>query len=58
MIFVVAHIENGEERITVEYGDEFNTEHYEDIQKIFLCDNEDEAEIVIDALKRWGAQYE
>jgi len=55
MIFVVAHKENGQDRITVEYGDEFDTEHYEDIHKIFLCDNEEEAEMVIDELKRNGS---
>lgn len=55
MIFVIAHIEDGEEKVTVEYGDELITENYQDIQKIFFCDNEDEAEMVVHEVKRWGA---
>lgn len=54
MIFVVVHTEDGEEKITVEYGDELTTDIYKDIQKIFFCDNEDEAEMVIHEIKRWG----
>jgi len=51
MIFVVAH---GDDGVTVEYGDELNTELYQDIKCIFFCDNEEEAEMVVHEVMRWG----
>jgi hypothetical protein len=53
MIFVVAH---GEDGVTVEYGDELNTKDYENIKCIFFCDNEEEAEMVIYEVMRWGVE--
>jgi hypothetical protein len=53
MIFVVAH---GDDGVTVEYGDELNTEDYEDIKYIFFCDNEEEAEMVVHEVMNWGVE--
>jgi hypothetical protein len=56
MIFVVEHVTNGHTLIDVVHGDELNTDAYDHVNKIFFCESDVEAQLVVGELRNYGCE--
>ena len=53
MIFVVEFEQDGRRFVGVEHGDELDTDKFERVNKIFFCETEEEAQIVLSDFRNW-----
>ena len=56
MIFVVEHEKDGRVVFDVVHGDELNTDAYDRVNKIFFCESDVEAQLVVEELRNYGRE--
>jgi len=56
MIFVIEFEEEGQRFLHVKRGEELNTDHYARVNKIFFCETEEEAQIVVSEFRNWDEE--